>query len=285
MAKAVKLKDKNENEIMPVTRASLVEMNNGVSLQTAYEGINYTHYTKAEINNAGYIQWDEKSQVAQNTDTLSMNRLYIEPSLDTQIPLNGRIGFSDINRCFDGLSICDYFSGYGDDVRYSFDREVKGDVAITKDITNAINSYVISASYITSETDPTVPSHVKSITQQNITDWNNKLSVETQLSKGTTTGSGNAVTDISVSNHQITLTKGSTFLTSHQDIKTINNQTITGTGNVTINTLPNVSSSDNGKVLQVVNGVWTLVSPVTLYSGSGTPNNTQGNNGDIYLQI
>ena len=128
MAKAVKLKDKNENEIIPVTRASLVEMNNGVSLQTAYEGINSTHYTKAEINNAGY-------------------------------------------------------------------------------------------------------------------------------------------------------------LTAHQNIKTINGNTITGTGNVTINTLPNVSSSDNGKVLQVVNGVWTLVSPVTLYSGSSAPNNSQGNNGDIYLQI
>ena len=38
------------------------------------------------------------------------------------------------------------------------------------------------------------------------------------LSLGTTTGNGNAVTDISVSGHQITLTKGSTFLTSHQDI-------------------------------------------------------------------
>lgn len=77
-----------------------------------------------------------------------------------------------------------------------------------------------SASYISSftETDPTVPSHVKSITQQNITDWNNKLSSETQLSKGTTTGSGNAVTDISVSNHQITLTKGATFLTEHQSL-------------------------------------------------------------------
>ena len=38
------------------------------------------------------------------------------------------------------------------------------------------------------------------------------------LSKGTTTGSGNAVTDISVSGHTVTLTKGTTFLTSHQDI-------------------------------------------------------------------
>lgn len=38
------------------------------------------------------------------------------------------------------------------------------------------------------------------------------------LSKGTTTGNGNAVTDISVSGHTITLTKDATFLTSHQDI-------------------------------------------------------------------
>lgn len=44
------------------------------------------------------------------------------------------------------------------------------------------------------------------------------LQTETQLSKGTTTGSGNAVTDISVDNHQITLTKGATFLTEHQDL-------------------------------------------------------------------
>lgn len=44
------------------------------------------------------------------------------------------------------------------------------------------------------------------------------LTSETSLSKGTTTGSGNAVTDLSVSGHQITLTMGTTFLTSHQDI-------------------------------------------------------------------
>lgn len=128
MGKVVKIKDRNNNQLLPITRSELVEMSNGDSLQIAYNGINSTHYTKAEINNAGY-------------------------------------------------------------------------------------------------------------------------------------------------------------LTSHQSIKTINNQTITGTGNVTINALPVVSSSDNGKVLQVVNGVWTLVSPVTLYSGSSTPNNSQGNNGDLYLQV
>lgn len=48
----------------------------------------------------------------------------------------------------------------------------------------------------------------------------NKPSIPTipDLTKGTTTGNGNAVTDISVSGHTITLTKGTTFLTSHQDI-------------------------------------------------------------------
>jgi len=48
--------------------------------------------------------------------------------------------------------------------------------------------------------------------------------------------------------------------------------------------LPTVTSSDNGKVLMVVDGVWTLISPSTIYSGSGVPSSSQGNNGDIYLQ-
>ena len=42
---------------------------------------------------------------------------------------------------------------------------------------------------------------------------------ETQLSKGTSTGAGNAVTDINVSNHQITLVKGATYATQ-SDIDT-----------------------------------------------------------------
>ena len=111
------------------------------------------------------------------------------------------------------------------------------------------------------------------------------ITSETSLSKGNTTGSGNAVTDIAVSGHQITLTKGSTFLTSHQSIKTINGNAMTGSGNVSINELPTVTSSDNGKVLMVVNGAWSMVTPVSIYSGSSAPNNSQGINGDIYLQV
>lgn len=117
-----------------------------------------------------------------------------------------------------------------------------------------------------------------------VADIGTVITSETQLSKGTTTGAGNAVTDISVSNHQITLTKGATFLTEHQSIKTINNQTITGTGNVNISGLPAVTSSDNGKILQVVNGAWALVSPISIYSGSESPSNSIGNDGDIYIQ-
>ena len=73
----------------------------------------------------------------------------------------------------------------------------------------------------------------------------------------------------------------SSFITS---IKTINNESLVGSGNIVISGLPQVSASDNGKILMVVNGQWQLVSPSILYSGSGVPNNAQGNNGDLYMQ-
>ena len=75
---------------------------------------------------------------------------------------------------------------------------------------------------------------------------------------------------------------------SHSDyitsIKTVNNESLVGTGNIVISGLPLVSAADNGKILMVVNGQWQLVSPSTLYSGSGVPNNANGNNGDLYMQ-
>lgn len=51
-----------------------------------------------------------------------------------------------------------------------------------------------------------------------------------------------------------------------------------------INQLPAFTSSDNGKILGVVNGQLAWVSPTTIYTGSGTPSSSQGNDGDIYLQ-
>ena len=100
----------------------------------------------------------------------------------------------------------------------------------------------------------------------------------------TLTMNGNTVGTFTLNKSGNTTIDLGTVLTSHQSIKTVNNESLVGTGNISINGLPTVTSSDNGKVLMVVDGAWTLVSPVSLYSGSGTPSNSQGNNGDIYVQ-
>ena len=67
-------------------------------------------------------------------------------------------------------------------------------------------------------------------------------------------------------------------------LKTVNNESLVGTGNVVISGLPLVTAADNGKILMVVNGQWQLVSPSVLYSGNGVPNNANGNNGDLFMQ-
>lgn len=268
-----------------------------VPISNIFNANNY--YTKTEINDAGYLTSFTETDPTVPTHVKSIT----EQNITNWNTAHTNSHTHSNKTVIDGITSTDIsnWNSKTDNVgtitgitMNGASKGTSGVVDLGTIITShqSLENYVTkselnSASYLQSftETDPTVPAHVKSITQQNITDWNNKLSSETQLSKGTTTGSGNAVTDITVSNHQITLTKGSTFLTSHQDIKTINNNMLVGTGNVTINELPTVTSSDNGKVLQVVNGVWTLVSPVTLYSGTGSPDNSQGNNGDLYMQI
>lgn len=49
-------------------------------------------------------------------------------------------------------------------------------------------------------------------------------------------------------------------------------------------TVPAVSSSDNGKVMEVLNGEWAAVKPVAIYSGTSAPSSSLGSNGDIYIQ-
>lgn len=77
-------------------------------------------------------------------------------------------------------------------------------------------------------------------------------------------------------------------LTIQKNGTTVNTFTANASSNVTaniqVNELPTVSSSDNGKILQVVNGAWALVTPVTVYIGTSTPNSSQGINGDLYVQ-
>lgn len=120
-------------------------------------------------------------------------------------------------------------------------------IATMSEIPTNVSDLNNDSGFITTETDPTVPSWAKAsskpsynfseigntpttlsgygITDANITsgtitlgsDTITPITSETQLSKGTTTGAGNAVTDLSVSGHQITLTKGKTFLESETD--------------------------------------------------------------------
>lgn len=75
-----------------------------------------------------------------------------------------------------------------------------------------------------------------------------------------------------------------TVITSHQTLKTINSTSLTGSGNIQIDGLPSVTTSDNGKVLSVSSGAWTATTPVTIYSGTSAPSSNTGANGDIYIQ-
>lgn len=48
--------------------------------------------------------------------------------------------------------------------------------------------------------------------------------------------------------------------------------------------LPLYSSSNNGQFLGVVNGSLEWVTPITIYTGTGSPDASTGNDGDIYIQ-
>lgn len=100
------------------------------------------------------------------------------------------------------------------------------------------------------------------------------ITSETALSKGTTTGDGNAVTDISVSGHQITLTKGTTFLTSHQDIsgKADKATTLSGYGITDAYTKAQVDG--------LVGSVYKPAGSVSTVSGLGSL--TSANEGKVY---
>lgn len=56
-------------------------------------------------------------------------------------------------------------------------------------------------------------------------------------------------------------------LVSGTNIKTVNNESLLGSGNLTVSGLPSVTSSDNGKVLRVVNGAW-VAAELPVYDGT-----------------
>lgn len=165
-------------------------------------------------------------------------------------------------------------------------QEKSGTLALTSDIPAAVTESTVSGwgftkntGTLTTETDPVFSaSAAAGITSSNITTWNGKQDAISDLATIRSNASAGAA-KVSANNSTITIQKNGTtvdsFTTNASSAKTIN---------MTVNELPTVSASDNGKILQVVNGAWSLVSPVSIYTGSGTPSNSVGNNGDIYIQ-
>ena len=118
--------------------------------------------------------------------------------------------------------------------------------------------------YYIKATDGIPKTDLASSVQTSLGKADTALQSETSLSKGTTSGSGNAVTDISVSGHKITLTKGSTFLTSHQDISgkvdkvsgkglSTNDFTDTDKASITYYGVCDTSRATNAKVVDCTN--------------------------------
>ena len=132
----------------------------------------------------------------------------------------------------------------------------------------AVKTYVDNAGYGTySKPSGGIPkTDLASAVQTSLGKADTALQSETSLSKGTTTGSGNAVTDISVSGHTITLTKGSTFLTSYTETDPV----------FTASAAHGISSSD------ITN--WNAKQKAITVSSS-TPTSSQGSNGDIWIVI
>ena len=139
-------------------------------------------------------------------------------------------------------------------------------------LTNTNGSIAVSTG--TTNTTVAVGNHTHSnyATQANFTAHTADTTAHVTTSeKSTWNGKQDAISDLStIRNNASSGATAYTTVTAH-------------TGNTAIH-LPTVTASDNGKILRVVNGAWALVDPATIYSGSGTPAQNLGNDGDIYLQ-
>ena len=127
------------------------------------------------------------------------------------------------------------------------------------------------------ETDPTVPSWAKQSTKPTY-----NASEVGALPTGTTLDNISDGSTRKLSDYSLTSHTHSNYATTG-NLNTLSSSTVAHIANTTIH-LPAVTSSDNGKVLMVVNGQWSASTPLTVYSGNNAPDNLLGNNGDIYLQ-
>ena len=101
-----------------------------------------------------------------------------------------------------------------------------------------------------------------------ITAATNDLATEAYVTAATATKLDTSVYSAYTGSTATAIAAKQDTLVSGTNIKTINNESILGSGNLSVSGLPSVTSSDNGKVLEVSSGAWAAVRPVTIYSGS-----------------
>jgi hypothetical protein len=152
------------------------------------------------------------------------------------------------------------------------------------------------------ETDPTVPSWAKAANKPTYTAAEVGAMATSERSNYSTTAHTHTAAEVGAmatserSNYLTTATtiptestisssgftkNGITGINVNGTASTVTN----GVADITIPSgLPAVTATDNGKILQVVNGAWALVTPTTVYTGTDVPLSSVGNDGDIYLQ-
>jgi len=115
--------------------------------------------------------------------------------------------------------------------------------------------------------------HVSAITGRTVT-----LPSETQLSLGTEVGNGNAITGIAVANHQITVTKGASFLTEHPtiDVDTDTTSSASPDYGESFTAVDSVTKDANGHVLKINTKTVTLPDAVDI-SGKADKSATVSN--------
>lgn len=148
---------------------------------------------------------------------------------------------------------------------------------VTDGTTRKLSNYATQANF----TAHTANTEIHVTTAQTSA-WDSKVS-NVQSDWNATTGLAailNKPAIPTVNDNTITLTFNGatvgTFTLNQNSNKTIDIGTIIG--------LPSFSSANNGQILGVVNGALAWITPTTIYTGSGTPSSSQGNDGDIYLQ-
>lgn len=80
--------------------------------------------------------------------------------------------------------------------------------------------------------------------------------------------SGGTAVSLVTTGEKYTWNNKQAALVSGTNIKTINGSSLLGSGNLTVSGLPTVTTSDNGKFLQVVNGAWAAATIPSANGGS-----------------